>query len=65
MRLLSILIAASALFVGCSRSVERAEAHYYQRRADKAAEHGRYYKAAREQEKADRHRENAAEAPLP
>lgn len=67
MRTLLALTAAAGLLAatGCSRTVERTEAHYYQHRADSAAEHGRYYKAAREQDKADRAYERSEEAPLP
>ena len=67
MRTLSILLSVGALALvsGCSHTVERAEAHYYQNRADSAAAHGDYYKAAREQYKSDRAAEKAEEAPLP
>lgn len=50
---------------GCSHSIEQAKADYHQDRANRAAEHGRYYKAAREEHKADRDQIKADEAPLP
>jgi hypothetical protein len=60
--------AVSALTLGafgCSHSLHEAKADYHQDRADRAAEHGNYYKAAREERKADRDEMKADSAPLP
>ena len=69
MRKLAIwMVAAGSLGVagwGCSRTAERAEANYYQRRAEHASAKGNYHKAAREEDKAQRAREKEASAPLP
>ena len=51
--------------VGCSHSVDEARADYHQDKAERAAEHGRYDKAAREQRAADIDERKAEEAPLP
>jgi sRNA-binding protein len=50
---------------GCSHSLREAKADYHQDRADRAAEHGNYYKAAREEHKANREERKADYAPLP
>ena len=63
-----ILAAASALALGafgCSHTYHEAKADYHQNRADAAAEHGNYYKAAHEQQKADVDHSKADYAPLP
>jgi hypothetical protein len=60
--------AVSALALGafgCSHSLHEAKADYHQNRADRAAEHGNYYKAAREERKADVDQAKANSAPLP
>lgn len=60
--------AVSALALGsfgCSHSLHEAKADYHQNRAERAAEHGNYYKAAREEHKANREERRADEAPLP
>ena len=60
--------AVSALTLGafgCSHSLHEAKADYHQDRAEHAAEHGNYYKAAREEHKAQRDEVKADEAPLP
>lgn len=67
-KLMLALGAASMLALGafgCSHSLEQAKADYHQDRADRAAEHGHYYKAAREEHKANREQIKADEAPLP
>lgn len=51
--------------MGCSHSLHEAKADYHQGRADRAAEHGNYYKAAREEDKAQRDERKADSAPLP
>jgi hypothetical protein len=63
-----ILAAATALSLGalgCSHTYHEAKADYHQNRADSAAEHGNYYKAAHEQQKADTDQAKANYAPLP
>ena len=50
---------------GCSHSVDEARADYHHDKAERAAEHGRYDKAAREQRAADIDERKAEEAPLP
>jgi len=55
-------LAASGL--GCS-SVYRERAEYHQHKADRAAARGHYYKAAREERKADRDEYKSETAPLP
>ena len=69
MRKLMLSLAAcgtlSLAAFGCSHTVEEAKADYHQDKADRAAEHGRYYKAAREEHAADRDKVKADEAPLP
>jgi hypothetical protein len=63
-----MLAAASALALGafgCSHTVHEAKAEYHQSRADSAAEHGRYNKAAREENKAQHEQSKADYAPLP
>ncbi|HEX4456461.1 MAG TPA: hypothetical protein VIA18_00745 [Polyangia bacterium] len=51
--------------VGCSHTVDQARADYHQDKADRAADHGRYIKAAHEQRAADIDERKAEEAPLP
>ena len=67
MRKALILLAAGGSLggLGCSRSLSRARANYYQQRAERAEEHGRYDKAAKEEHKAARANEDAYSAPLP
>ena len=69
MRKIGWALGAGALFalgaVGCSHSMGEAKADYHQERADSAASHGNYYKAADQQRKADIDRDKAATAPLP
>jgi hypothetical protein len=55
---------ALVLGLGCG-TVDRTRADYHQNRADRAAEHGHYYKAAKEQRKADRAEWKAEHDPLP
>lgn len=50
---------------GCSHSLHEAKADYHQDRADRAASHGNYYKAAREEHAAQREERKADYAPLP
>jgi hypothetical protein len=50
---------------GCSHSVEQARADYHYDKAQRAADHGRYEKAAREQRAANIEEHRAEEAPLP
>ncbi len=50
---------------GCSHTYHEAKADYHESRAEHAAEHGNYYKAAREQNKAQRDEAKADYAPLP
>ena len=60
--------AVSALALGgfgCSHTVHEAKAEYHQDRADSAAEHGNYYKAAHEERKAQHEERKADYAPLP
>jgi hypothetical protein len=67
-RLMLAMGAAATLAVGafgCSHTISRAGAEYHQERADRAAERGHYYKAAKEQRKADRDEYRAEHAPLP
>jgi hypothetical protein len=69
MRKLMLSLAAAGTLAlaafGCSHTVEEAKADYHQDKADRAADHGRYDKAAREQNAADRNQVKADEAPLP
>jgi hypothetical protein len=59
-RVLLLAGAVALLGAGCASSEhEMREAQEHQYRADRAAAEGDYYKAAREQEKADRHRAEA------
>jgi sRNA-binding protein len=51
--------------LGCSHSLHEAKAEYHQNRAERAAEHGNYYKAAHEERKANRDEYKANSAPLP
>lgn len=67
-KLMLALTAVSTLALGafgCSHSLREAKADYHQDRAERAAEHGNYYKAAREERKADRDQRKADYAPLP
>jgi sRNA-binding protein len=60
--------AVSALALGafgCSHTMHEAKAEYHQDRADSAAEHGDYDKAAREENKAQRDESKPDYAPLP
>lgn len=50
---------------GCSHSLHEAKAEYHEGRAERAAEHGNYDKAAREEHKAQRDEVKAETAPLP
>ena len=50
---------------GCSHTVDEAKADYHQNRADRAAAHGDYYKAARQEHAAQHDQVKADEAPLP
>ncbi len=50
---------------GCSHTVDQARADYHQDKAERAADHGLYDKAAREQRAADIDEHKAEEAPLP
>ncbi len=69
MRKLMVSLAACGVLglaaFGCSHSMEEAKADYHQDKAERAADHGRYDKAAREQNAADRDKVKADEAPLP
>ncbi len=68
MRKLLMLSAALGMLgagLGCSRSLDRARANYHENRADRAASHGRYEKAAREERKADVARDDAHRDVLP
>jgi hypothetical protein len=68
MRKLVLTLGVSALAFGafgCSHSLHEAKADYHQNRADRAAEHGRYDKAAREEHKAEHEDRKADYAPLP
>ncbi len=51
--------------IGCSRSLEKARADAHQDRAERALEHGRFRKAAKEERKAEKAREREEDAPLP
>ena len=67
-KLMLALGAVSALTLGafgCSHSLDEAKADYHHDRADRAADQGDYYKAAREEHKADRDTVKANSAPLP
>ena len=50
---------------GCSHSLNRARAEYHEDKAERAAEHGHYYKAAREERKAQHDEYKAETSPLP
>ncbi|MDB4967269.1 MAG: hypothetical protein JWN44_2958 [Myxococcales bacterium] len=50
---------------GCSHSLHQAKADYHGERADRAAEHGHYGKAIKEEHKANREERAADRAPLP
>ena len=50
---------------GCSHTYNEAKADYHESRAEHAAEHGNYDKAAREQHKAQTDEAKADYAPLP
>jgi len=61
---LLVAIVFGGLGVGCAH-VDEARADYHQRRADRAARHGHYYKAMREEHKANRAERDAERDPLP
>lgn len=50
---------------GCSHSMEQAKADYHHDKAERAAEHGHFIKAAHEQHKANIDEDKAESAPLP
>ena len=50
---------------GCSHSIHQAKADYHEDRAERAAEHGHFGKAIREERKANREEREADRAPLP
>ncbi len=50
---------------GCSHTVDTARAEYHENKAEHAASRGNYYKAAREEHKAESDQAKAATAPLP
>ncbi len=50
---------------GCSHTVDNARASYHESRAESAASHGNYAKAAEHQNKAEIDRSKAETAPLP
>lgn len=59
-------IAATALLaVGGCAHVDRARADYHENRAERAAEHGHFVKAAKEERKAARADHDARTDPLP
>jgi hypothetical protein len=64
------LFAVAAIFVvggggfGCSH-VDHARANYHEDRAERAAEHGHFVKAAKEERKANRAERDAEHDPLP
>jgi hypothetical protein len=67
MKTLALGIGVSALFAlapACAH-VDRERADYHEAKAHRAAEHGNYYKAAREQRKADRAEHESEYDPLP
>jgi hypothetical protein len=67
-RLMLAMGAAATVAVGafgCSHTISRAGAEYHQEKAERAAARGNYYKAAKEQRKADRDEYRASRAPLP
>jgi outer membrane lipoprotein SlyB len=67
MRKLMLVGSAMAMFAvgGCSHYVANKGAEYHQAKADQAARHGDYGKAADQERKADRDADRAAAAPLP
>lgn len=69
MRKLILAVGAAASLglcaFGCSHTVDSARADYHRSRAEHAAEHGDYAKAADQQRKADIDQSKAATAPLP
>ena len=67
-KLMLSLGAVSALAIGafgCSHSLHEAKADYHHDRAERAADHGHYIKAAREERKSEREEIKADNAPLP
>ncbi len=50
---------------GCSHTVDTARAESHEDKAERAAARGNYYKAGREEHKAERDQAKAATAPLP
>ncbi len=50
---------------GCSRSFDRARANYHDNRAEHAAARGEYYKASKEERKADTARRDERHDVLP
>jgi hypothetical protein len=50
---------------GCSRSLHQAKANYHEDRADRAARHGHFGTAIREDRKAAHEEREADRAPLP
>ncbi len=51
--------------LGCSHTVDNARAGYHEQRAESAAQHGNYAKAAQHENKAAIDRSKAETAPLP
>jgi hypothetical protein len=67
-KLMLAMGAVSALAMsafGCSHAIHQAKADYHEDRADRAARHGHFGKAIREEEKADREERKADRAVLP
>ncbi len=64
MRTLAIAALVGGLLGGCA-TADRARAQYHQDRADRAAAHGHYGEAARQQHKAEIDEWKAEHAPLP
>jgi hypothetical protein len=62
---LLVAIAFGGLGVAGCAHVDEARADYHHRRAERAAEHGHYYKAWKEQRKANRAERDAETDPLP
>lgn len=61
---LGFFAVTTMLMGGCSH-VDRARADYHEDRAQRAAEHGHFIKAAKEERKANRAERDAETDPLP
>ena len=64
MKTLLLLLGAAAFAPGCGH-VDRARAAYHEDKAERAAAHGRYHPAAREEDKATELRQRSYDEPLP